>query len=373
MMKKMKIVGLHVFVAQLKFFYFFLKRLPSKEQVVFISRQTKKPSVDFEMIIRQLNMEHVPVVVLCKQMEPGLRGAASYYGHIFKQMFVMARSRVCVIDTYIIPVSVLKHKPDLKVVQIWHAIGKIKKSGYQTLDKNGGRDATISHALKMHQNYDYIIAGAPYWNPFYCQSFNVSEEKLKNFGLPRMDYLLDNAERLKSEIRQKYPVLDNGKQTIIYAPTFRRTRAVDVQAFVENFDYDQFNLIVKLHPHDAHRADLPSRRVQIMEEYTTTQLLPLADYLVTDYSSIAFEAALINLKTFFFVSDYEQYMAENGLNLDLKQAVPSIVTHNSQEINLALASGSYDFQTFGRFKEMVLPKEVGQATEKIVSLIKEIL
>ncbi|MGX7198046.1 CDP-glycerol glycerophosphotransferase family protein [Enterococcus olivae] len=369
----LKLAALHIFVTHLKIIYFVFKLFPSKNQVVFISRQSDTPSIDFEMIIGELKKDSLEVVVLCKQMEKSKLGYLKYYFHILKQSFVLARSRVCIIDTYIIPVSVLKHKKSLKIIQIWHAIGKIKKSGYQTLGKKGGRDEALSRGLKMHRNYDFIIAGAEYWNPFYCASFDVMEDKLKNFGLPRMDYLLEKKEPLKQEILSQYPHLCNGKKNIVYAPTFRRTRAVDVNEFVKNFHHDKFNLIVKLHPHDPHREVIEDEQVQIIEDYTATQLLSLADYLVTDYSSIAFEAALIDLKTFFYVNDYDLYMNENGLNLDLKKESPTIVASDAQALHAALNSEVYDFEAFKRFKKLVLPEELGNATNNIVTLIKEML
>ncbi len=372
-MDKLKTMGLQVFVLHLKVIYFFLKLLPSKIQVVFISRQSSVPSTDFELLIAELNKCRVPVVVLCKEMEKNKLGYLKYYFHILKQLFVMARSQVCVIDTYIIPVSVLNHKPNFKVIQIWHAIGKIKKSGYQTLGKAGGRDEVLSRALKMNQNYDYIVAGAQYWNPYYCQSFNVTEDKLKNFGLPRMDYLLEKKADLQQEIRSKYPILDNGKKNILYAPTFRRTRSVGISSFLKDFDYENCNLILKFHPHDVHKEEVQDDRILFIEEYSATQLLPLAEYLVTDYSSIAFEAALIDLKTLFYLNDYDKYLAENGLNLDLKQAVPSLVTLDGEQIHESINTGNYDFQTFRKFKQLVLPKELGKSTKNIVTLIEELL
>ena len=47
---------------------------------------------------------------------------------------------------------------------------------------------------KRLENYDYIIAGGKAWNPYYCQSFHTTEDKLVNCGLPRIDHLLQTAE-----------------------------------------------------------------------------------------------------------------------------------------------------------------------------------
>ena len=48
-------------------------------------------------------------------------------------MYYLATSKVCVLDGYCIPASILKHKKKLKIIQIWHASGAIKKFGYQIL------------------------------------------------------------------------------------------------------------------------------------------------------------------------------------------------------------------------------------------------
>ena len=41
-------------------------------------------------------------------------------------MYHLATSRACIVDTYIIPVSILKHRDELIIIQIWHALGAIK-------------------------------------------------------------------------------------------------------------------------------------------------------------------------------------------------------------------------------------------------------
>ena len=66
---------------------------------------------------------------------------------MFKSMYHLATSRVCVLDSYWPPVSLLKHKEELRVIQIWHAIGKIKQSGLQSVGKKSGRKAEYADFL----------------------------------------------------------------------------------------------------------------------------------------------------------------------------------------------------------------------------------
>ena len=95
--------------------------------------------------------------------------------NILKTMYHLSTSKVCVLDSYSLPVSILHHKKSLKVIQIWHSMGKIKQSGYQTLDKPSGRSSKMAKLLNMHKNYDIVVAGARAWNDAYCKSFGITE------------------------------------------------------------------------------------------------------------------------------------------------------------------------------------------------------
>ena len=66
-----------------------------------------------------------------------------------KSMYHLATASVCVLDSYWPAVSVLHHKKQLAVIQMWHAMGKIKKSGYQSLGKKFGRSDMIAREMRM--------------------------------------------------------------------------------------------------------------------------------------------------------------------------------------------------------------------------------
>ncbi|MDR1184773.1 MAG: CDP-glycerol glycerophosphotransferase family protein, partial [Coriobacteriales bacterium] len=53
-------------------------------------------------------------------------------------------------------------------------------------------------------------------------------------------------------------------------------------------------------------------------------LLEIADYVITDYSAIAFEAALLRRKVLFYVPDIADYRLSPGLNIDMDELFPLI-------------------------------------------------
>src|SRR5699024_8719493 len=132
---------------------------------------------------------------------------------------------------------------------LWHSLGKVKRSGYQTLNQPQGRNAKVSHAIRLHTGYDYVIAGAPAWNRYYVESFGLDSGALiLNLGLPRSDYLRNERGTIAERIFERYPeFLD--RKVILYAPTFRRRSKENTpaHALAEALDPDKYILVVKDH------------------------------------------------------------------------------------------------------------------------------
>ena len=159
----MKKVLIYLMRFGLQMIYAVLKLLPTKKnKVVFLSRQSDTLTPDFEMVQQELRREdpQIEIVTICHRLEGagsgGLKGILSFAGSTLRSMYHMATASVCILDAYWPAVSLLHHKKTLTVIQMWHALGKIKQSGYQTLGKASGRGAEMAHLMKMHENYDYI-------------------------------------------------------------------------------------------------------------------------------------------------------------------------------------------------------------------------
>ena len=359
--------------------YAVLKLFPTRQKVIFLSRQLNEPSIDFKMLEAEI-LERDPTVrtiMICERIEAtavaGNRreipliiiGFRLLYNTL-RSMFHVATGRVVILDTYSPVISLLNHKPTLTVIQIWHAMGKIKQSGYRNLDtEGGGRSSRVAKAMKMHQGYDIIIAGAVAWNQFYCESFNVTEDILYNVGLPRIDYMLQNRENLREKILTKYPELAT-KPVIVYAPTWRNTGIEGWDSFIKQFEFEKFNLVVKCHPNQ--KLAMPSEKIYKLSDFVTLECLAVADYLVTDYSSTAVEAAALDIKTYYYLYDFEVYNEKNGLNIDLFTEMPGCVFKEAGDLVRALDS-EYPVESFESYKEKFLPDTIGQSTVLIVDKI----
>ncbi|MBR1763564.1 MAG: CDP-glycerol glycerophosphotransferase family protein [Eubacterium sp.] len=363
----MKVLILYVLRAFLVILYAPIKLLPSKKnKVVFLSRQTNGASLDYRLVQEYLKSrdEGIRIVNICRRYEKGLTEYVVFLINIVRSLYHLSTSGVCVIDGYWPAVSMLRHKKTLTVIEIWHAMGKIKESGYKALGKRSGRNPRVAKAMRMHRNYDVVVAGAKAWNKFYCESFDISEDVLLNCGLPRIDYLLKTKEENRRKVLSLYPELEN-KTVLLYAPTFRKGWDAEWEDLEKCLDFNRYALIVKAHPNQKLTL---TPNCLTCDEFSSAELLSVCDYLITDYSAIAVEGALIDVKTFYYVYDYEEYLENNGLNIDLFKEMPDCVFKDAKALANALEK-EYPISSLEHYKAKYLPENLGTSTKTIGDLI----
>lgn len=375
-----------IFGAVMSFFYAFYKRRKTEDKIAFISRQSETPSTDFRYLINEIktNYPQYKVTVLCKMIPTSFGGKVKYLGEMFRQMKAFATSKVVVLDGYCILASMLKHKKGLKIIQIWHALGAFKKFGRSVLDKEGGKSSKTAAAFKMHKNYSLIAASGDECVPFFSEAFGQPQSRFIPIGIPRMDYLTDKEEnaRVRGNILRKYPQLDNGRKNILYAPTFRDTdedKAALVNAteeLVNKVNYSDFNLIVKHHVVDSNKEQIYTDSRMNMAEgetFTAMDFMCAADYVVTDYSSVIYEALLKDLPIYIFCFDSDKYIDERGFYIDFWTDLPALYSKNAKGICDFIASGMRaNRDKEEKFKKAYVNKRFDSITAQYGKLIDEL-
>lgn len=376
--KKYKMIFINIFKKFLSFIYFFIKLLPTKKKITLISRQDNKPSMDF-LLLKEKILELMPgykVKILTKKVNTNsLKSIFSYSFHIIRQMINIATSKIVILDGYCIPISVLKHKKSLKVIQMWHSIGTMKKFGIEILNKEEGVNKELANVMKMHRNYNYIFASGNGYKKELASQFGYSEDFVKIFPLPRTDYLLseDIKNKKSTELYNKFTELKN-KENVVYCPTHRKNELALEKAILnleKNFDFEKYNLIIKLHP--LSKIKISDTRIFKLQGISSLDTLFIADYLISDYSCIIYEAALLKIPFFLYVFDYDKYIESRGLWLDLKKEVPGIVSKDVKEILKALKKDNTKIiNEQETFLNKYVSIEKGMSTTNIVNFLKEI-
>jgi CDP-ribitol ribitolphosphotransferase len=292
-------------------------------------------------------------------------------------MYHLATSRVCVVDGYIVPVSILSHNDRLFVVQMWHALGAIKQFGYQSLGRPGGRGVDVARTMRMHRNYDAVLCGGPGAVPAFSSAFDVDPGIVLPLGLPAVDALRHAAaehsagappSEAVTHLRERYPRLaDRSKTVVLYAPTFRKNGEIAYQDIVRALGPERFTLVIK--PHDLEEADVSGEHVVDASGIAVVDLLTECDIVVTDYSAVAFEAFAIERPVYFWVFDIEQYRSAQGLNIDPLEVLPDVSSTSISDIAAWIVAGAYPADAVAAFARDHVPPRGRQCTRDIAELV----
>lgn len=368
-------IFIYLFKLNLKIVYFFLKLIPvNSKKIVLMSRQTNTKSIDYILIEENIKKRYpdYKLVILTKKLKKDFKSLINYYFHIYRQMYSLATSRVCLVDTYIIPVSILNHKKHLIIIQLCHGVGNIKKFGFQTLKKESGKNETVSKIMKMHCNYDYLISTSVETSKYYEEAFHMSSHQMLNFGPPKIDYIL-NINKKYNEVISKYPDIKD-KPVILYVSTFRTYEDDYLEKFIASAPLDEYNVIIHIHPvayrmHPNIDEIIKDDRIYRCKDIQTVDLLSVADYVVTDYSSFVFESAILEKPTYLFVPDYDKYTSKNGLNIDIFKELPKYVFKNSKDLFDSIKNKKYSKTTIRKFKEKYIENTNGDSTRRLVDFM----
>ena len=309
----MKWFILKVAILALKIIYIPFQCLGVQNKITYISRQSDTIPQDYQLLAEEVGRRNKDIknVILARKISGGKHSAITYPFHMLCQMYHIATSKFVILDGYCIVASLLPHKKETKVIQIWHASSALKKFGYQTLDKASGSSSKMAEVMRMHRNYDYVFALSNTTAEYYCQGFNVTKDKIRMIGMPHYS-IIKNFDKDK-DMEDAYPALKE-KQNILYMPTFRKGKDVEIQPLIDNFDFERYNLIARLHPLETVSKNDP--RVIYDDRFSNYDWINKADIVIADYSSLIVECAWLRKKMFFYLYDYEDYCKDPGVNVD---------------------------------------------------------
>ncbi len=369
---------LHIGKGLLGAIFFFMKLAPQdSDRIVFLSRESDRPSVDFTLLEEQLkkDMPNAKIVMLTRRFatdEGGKIGAALSYGmYMLKQMHHVARARAVILDTYNPAVSLFKQRKSLLVMQLWHAMGNMKRFGYALLDKGEGSGADVARIMRMHKGYDYILISSKSFIDDYSAGFGLSEDertKIIELPLPKADLLTDadHAAHAREAFLKSHGLL-NGKKKILYCPTFRKEndRTADaVSALSHAADLSKYDIIVKLHPL-SRVDDLPNGVTAVGG--SAFDAIFAADYVISDYSTIIYEAGLAGKPLLCYSYDFESYEQVRELNFDIAAEFPGPFSSDAGEIMRAIENDDFDMARQREFIERNVHMPTGMSCTQALS------
>ena len=214
---------------------------------------------------------------------------------------------------------------DQVLLQTWHAGQAMKKIEGDAETKI---IASYIQAAKVDgQECDGIIVDGKQNEDIFQRAFWLNPDcELLRYGSPRTDILInekDNKELINS-VKDKLGIRRESF-LVLYAPTFRKGHRMD--AYIDDYfslynalktRFSDVTIAVRFHPNMMNKmgeiewSEYPFLVNATM--YSDSQELVLAsDCLITDYSSIAYDFAIINKPVFLYQVDQEAYIEERGV------------------------------------------------------------
>jgi len=296
--------------------------------------------------------------------------------------FHLATARLFIVDDYYFPMYVITPRPGTTFVQTWHASGAFKKFGYSVLDKSFGATEELTRQVRIHGNYDLCLIGSPAGASFYAEAFRQPVERFApELGIPRTDVLFDAAvlTRTNDAVRRRYGIAPD-RRVVLYAPTFRGDSVgtavagpmLDLHLLRERLGDDHV-VLLRLHPFVRAGVTIPpelaSFAIDASDHPEINDLLMASDVLVTDYSSVIFEYALLRRPMLFFAPDLAAYEGERGFYFDYRTGVPGPVMDTTGEIADYLRAGTVDLSRIDAFCDWAFQVADGRATERFVERV----
>lgn len=290
---------------------------------------------------------------------------------MLKQVFYLATSKAVLLDSYCIAVSLLDRRIKAPVIQMWHAMGNMKKFGYTALGEGEGSSFSTAHAFKMHHGYDAVLISSKSFLNDFAAGFNVDPSIVLEAPLPRADLLIDSeyVKQRRELILKKFPSLKK-KKNIVYCPTFRKAPAPNeakaMEQLINAVNFEKFNFIYKAHPVSTQRFE--DKRV--LQDCGNYDMLYIADYVISDYSTVIYEAGLLNVPVYLYAYDWDTYQEKRSLNIDIEKDVPTLFTNDPKKIMKAIETDDFNHKKYQQFiHNNVRIPENASCTKRIVGII----
>ncbi len=354
--------------------FFHLFRLcPVKEKKIFlVATHDAGPDGNIGIVSRRLKEEMPAYEQVWFTRNNTIRRPFDFF---IKKPYHLATSAYVFLDNEFLPMAYLHFPKNVKVIQLWHGTGTIKRFGQ---DVNTGTLKKLEY--RANQRITHLIVNSEAVKTEYASAFAVDPARIYVIGNPRTDRMLDHQylTRKTEQFYRDYPEMQ-GKHCILYAPTFRDAEVtdpklhLDLQKTADSLAEDEV-FFIRLHPHIASHlketlAGWQEKGIYNVSEYPEiATLLAAADVLITDYSSIVFEYCLLERPMLFFAYDLKEFeKTGRSFYRDYRSFVPGQVVETEEELLACLKERNYTKKE--SFVRENFPLLDGNATSRLFALI----
>lgn len=214
------------------------------------------------------------------------------------------------------------------VFNTWHG-SAIKKIGIDVK----GRNAFVGKTKQKRGNV--ILAQGKYDVEKFSHAYEMPQQSVLAFGLPRNDELVyNNKPDIINELKAHLDIVPD-KKVILYAPTYREYQRdnnknsifslpINIGKWEEQLSSD-FVILFRAHPEVVKVLNIVENDfVKDVSSYPhVNELMLMSDLLISDYSSIFFDYSILGRPMLCYAYDYDQYNETRGVYFDIREELAS--------------------------------------------------
>lgn len=279
-------------------------------------------------------------------------------------------------------------------VQCWHGT-PLKRLGYDITNSDNAMNSVAEIKSKYRSDakrFDYMVSPCEFVTEKFTSAWNLKSigksNRVLEIGYPRNDFLCSYTEADVSTIKHKLGLDTCDKKIILYAPTWRDNQHDAEKGYVYknpvDFDYlrnclgDEYIILFRAHYLVADNFDFKSYEGFIYDVSAyddINELYIISEILITDYSSVFFDYAILERPMLFYMYDMEEYRDEmRGFYLDVRK-LPGPIMKTEKELAEAIktvSSFEAEYRDFTKhFNEEYNKMNDGNASERLVAFLMQ--
>ncbi len=232
--------------------------------------------------------------------------------------------------------------------------------------------------IEKNDRWNYLLVQGKFMEDKAEGCFKYNKDMLR-CGYPRTDILFDGNQQ-KTDAKKRELNLPLDKKIILYTPTWRIRNKFEMKLDLEKMREklsDEYIILVRLHHFCASGYDIPADNEFIFNFNSyryVEELYMISDILITDYSSVMFDYALLKKPMLFFTYDLEEYSEKlRGLYVDIVKEAPGPLLYDTDQVINAILNIDEEMEKCSErikaFHEKFLTYENADSCKQIVKQV----
>lgn len=368
--------------------YNFAAKLPvKKKRVVFFHLTAGDHYDSINEVERELRKRGGYEMIHISRAELGsLKGAARF---MTVDAFRMGRAHYLFLNNNFFPMAYMNPNRKTKVIQLWHGMGAFKKFGFDIPQPPEIR----KKELGAQKNIDYVVCSGEQIRPIYASAFHLPPDKVITTGTPIQDFYFRPENVGEKAVQKHRDSFDNehpeckGKYLVFYAPTFR-DNALETAKLLDHMNFLRLReaaekgagksaeILVRLHPNDRESRgklreacrDIPGV-LDVTDYPDGNELSLISDVMITDYSSICMNNALLRKPVVLYAYDLDEFETERSFYFDYEENSPGPVVKTMDDLCRVFTIQEFEPERLEKFRKLHFGNPDGHATEKLLDQV----